>query len=229
MSKLTTVIAAVLLTSAAAFGQPKLVAPAQRFDFGLVPTQSILTHSFWLHSTGTDTVRIDEIKTGCSCAVSELESKIIAPGDSIRLGIEWDIRRLRGGINRSPMIFYNGNEAPYRVHLSGQTTDFPDSARPVFAKPYRFELAKAGSRDITEVKFELINRSDEDVNIEVISTLIEEIELEIPEKVGANDRARGVIRIKPDYKDKEFAGSITLLMDDRSEEKITIPVRRVFY
>ncbi len=44
--------------------EPRMVIPESTFDFGYVPQHSKITHDFWLHSTGTDTLKILNVKPG---------------------------------------------------------------------------------------------------------------------------------------------------------------------
>ena len=44
--------------------EPQLTIYDSEFDFGIVPQHSKITHDFWLHSTGTDTLRILKINPG---------------------------------------------------------------------------------------------------------------------------------------------------------------------
>jgi hypothetical protein len=37
---------------------------APEFDFGYVPQNSTISHTFWLYSTGEDTLRIDRVVPG---------------------------------------------------------------------------------------------------------------------------------------------------------------------
>jgi len=44
--------------------EPKLYIPEQRWDFGHVPQNSVLSHDYWIKNTGTDTLRIIRVKPG---------------------------------------------------------------------------------------------------------------------------------------------------------------------
>lgn len=54
----------VLSMANIAFSQPKLTIPEAEFDFGYVPQHSKISHIFWLHSTGTDSLLIDKVRPG---------------------------------------------------------------------------------------------------------------------------------------------------------------------
>lgn len=45
-------------------GEPSLTIPNSIFDFGFVPQHSKISHIFWLHSTGTDSLVIKKVSPG---------------------------------------------------------------------------------------------------------------------------------------------------------------------
>ncbi len=47
-----------------AFSQAKLSIPDGEFDFGYVPQHSKISHVFWLHSTGTEMLKIANVRPG---------------------------------------------------------------------------------------------------------------------------------------------------------------------
>ncbi len=59
---LATVI--VLISIGSALAAPRMVIPEKTFDFGIVPQQSSISHVFWLHSAGDDTLKILKIVPG---------------------------------------------------------------------------------------------------------------------------------------------------------------------
>ncbi len=63
--KIATIIAIILFGAAGiADAQPKMSIPNSIFDFGFVPQNSKISHIFWLHSTGTDTLKILKVTPG---------------------------------------------------------------------------------------------------------------------------------------------------------------------
>ena len=62
----TAIIIAIILFGAVgiADAQPKMSIPNSIFDFGFVPQNSKISHVFWLHSTGTDTLKILKVTPG---------------------------------------------------------------------------------------------------------------------------------------------------------------------
>ncbi len=47
-----------------AAAEPKLTIPDSIFDFGFVPQNAKISHDFWLHSTGTDSLKIVKVSPG---------------------------------------------------------------------------------------------------------------------------------------------------------------------
>jgi hypothetical protein len=46
------------------WANPILSIPEPDFDFGFVPQNAKISHVFWLHSTGTDSLRIENVRPG---------------------------------------------------------------------------------------------------------------------------------------------------------------------
>jgi len=219
----------VLITGALSHSQPRLEATAPEFDFGYTPQNVKLVHHFWFKSVGTDTLLINEIKTGCACAVMPLERDWLAPGDSMKVGIYWNVKRSLGKIERSPRVFTNAGPDPVRLHLKGTVIHYPDSARPVSPKPFKFLLASSPSQDIDSLSFTLTNHSSQNLAVSLASVPPEEVELILPDSVRALASSTGYVKLRPEFADSEFQTSITLLMSDQGHTHITIPIGRKFY
>lgn len=232
MRKLFLAVILLVLVSGLAYSQPRLEVSVSNFDFGDAPRKGTLVHHFWFKSVGTDTVRIHDIKTGCDCAVTSLERNWIAPSDSMKIALYWDISKYRGEIVRTPRVFTNASPDPLRLQLSANALLSPDSIRPVTVKPYIFELAKSSRMVIDSMSFLIVNHSDRDLAVSLVSPPVEECDLVLPDSIGALAGSTGYITVKPEFTDTEFKTSITLLIsdgNDRNDKRITIPIRRKFY
>jgi hypothetical protein len=229
MKKLPIVVILVLTMIALSHSQPRLVATTPTFDFGYTPQNVKLVHHFWFKSVGTDTLLINEIKTGCACAVMPLERDWLAPGDSMKVGIYWNVKRYLGKIERNPRIFTNAGPDPVRLHLQGTVIPYPDSTRPVSTKPFNFLLARSTYKDIDSLSFTLTNHSGQNLAVSLASVPPEEVELVLPDSVRALTSSTGYVKLRPEFAGSEFQTSITLLMSDQGHTHITIPIRRKFY
>ncbi len=211
------------------YSQPRLEIVDTDFDFGYTPQHTTLVHRFWFKSAGTDTVVINDIKTGCACAVMPLEKDRIPPGDSMRVGIFWDIKNNLGPTGRTVRVFTNAGQDPLRLHLDALVHLYPDSARPVSVKPYRSELAKSSQAVIDSVIFTLTNHANQDLSVALVSSFSDECEIVLPDSIKALSSDNGYVKVKPEFADTEFETSITLLFSDQQASRLTVPIRRKFY
>ncbi|MCB2229212.1 DUF1573 domain-containing protein [bacterium] len=221
---LFTIIVAVPIVAAA----PILEASVDEYDFGTVIGRTTLYHTFWFKSTGTDTVRIDDIKIGCDCAMLPLTTNKIAPGDSVEMKFTWTTQRSNGLDRRFPRIFTNMGPDPVRLRYYASCVTVPDSARPMSIKPYRFEFAQIGAIKRDSLTFTLTNHSDLGYAVHVVSPTTDRLEVVFPDSLPPNSSASGRIRVVPAYGDQEFEETLTFQFDSRGIDpsRISIPVRK---
>jgi len=223
------IIVAISILYPNAFSQPKLESSGQKFDFGLTTQNSTIIYSFWLKSTGTDTVKISDIKTGCSCAVSLLESDKIAPGDSAQLTISWNTEHATGPIKRFPRIYSNGSAKPLSISLKANVLLSLDSAFAGSIWPFKFEMSRIRDMSIDSLEFRIINATDQVFYPEIVSELPVECIIFLPETVPAKGSAYGYAKLLPEFADKEFKSSFTVDFKFGKGNYLTIPIRRKFY
>lgn len=200
-----------------------------RYDFGIVPQNAVVSQYFWFKSIGKDTLQILELKTGCDCATMPLERTWIAPGDSMKVGLQWNTEHRIGGIGRYPYIMTNARTEPYRIFLTADATNKPDSAFPICARPFILALAKTATTAIDSLAFRLVNRSEQDIALRVVSHMPEQVEIVIPSLIKAKSEIVTYIKVKPEFLNQEFSESITIMTDDTKETRLTIPISRKIY
>lgn len=77
------------------------------FDFGDVKEGQKVAHTFTYTNSGNDTLRIDNIVSSCGCTVVNAYQKIIAPGKSASITIEFNSAGKMGVINKTITILSN--------------------------------------------------------------------------------------------------------------------------
>lgn len=45
-------------------GEPKVLIPESKWDFGLIPASSVVSHYYLIKNMGTDTLKIENVKPG---------------------------------------------------------------------------------------------------------------------------------------------------------------------
>lgn len=219
----------ILFVGSSLMAQPELEIVQPKFSFGMIPQSSTVVQKFWFKSIGDDTLKITEIKTGCTCAIMPLKQDFILPGDSMEVKFLWDVKKRSFQIGRYPYIFTNASDEPYRMSLTGEVHRTLDSAKPVSISPYKCEFVKLRQNDINEMTFTLTNQTDVDLHITLITTSVDECHIELPQLIPASGKAVGTIKVKDEFLDKEFKGSITFMLDDKENTRISVPFRRKIY
>ncbi len=219
----------VVIVAGSGLAQPELKIRPDKFDLGSVAWNSTVVPQFWFVSTGTDTVRISDIKTGCSCATMPLEKQYLAPGDSMKVGLLWDLGRRVGAIARGPGVFFEDGSEPVHFLLTGSVISFPEAARPVSVKPYKAELAHFKGNSIDSVSFVFHNPTEKELDLRVVSYPVDECEWDFPAVLAPESSAEGYIKLRPEFADSEFKRSVTVEFSDQKRNRITIPIRRKIY
>jgi len=199
------------------------------FDFGSIPDQSTVKHSFWFKSVGTDTVRISKIATTCQCTTMPLTRDWVAPGDSMLVSVFWELGRRIGKVGQYPSALLVDDPKPHYMSLIGQVVKNPNQGRPVSISPYKGELARTATRSIDSVGFILTNHGDEDLTVNVVSPPPDECFVSFPGLIPAGGQAAGHIKLKPEFSDGEFMSSVTLEFEGEIKSRLTIPIRRKAY
>jgi hypothetical protein len=230
--KLGIVLVAIIATlSGQGWTQPKLDIVGPSFEFGTAPQGATVVNYFWFKSVGKDTIRFQQIKTGCDCASMPLPQNFLAPGDSMFLGFFWDTQQKIGMSGRYPYIYVEGLPDPYRMALKIQVGTSPDSAVPLSVKPFKAELSRMAGVSIDSVGFTLTNRGSAKMSLKMISNVPPEFSYSIPSSIEANGSAKGFVKVAPSMVDKEFKSSITIEWStgDGSTGRLTLPIRRKLF
>ena len=219
----------ILITATTA--QPILDVPDKIFDFGQLPHSSTVVQQFWFKSVGTDTVKIERIRTGCDCATFDMEQDWLAPGDSMKVGFYWDSKRRVGQITRRPTIYSNIEGDPLQLEFVGVCATHPDKYYPVSIKPFKFEFSKLPALSVDSIAFTLTNQSDSNYTLEVVSYPFEECFYSLPEAIGAHQEATGYVKVNPVYGDTEFRRSLTVQLVDETggKKRFSVPINRKIF
>ncbi len=232
MKTLTGILLATCILASTVSADPSLHLKVDKFNFGWTPINSTVETSFWLKSSGTDTLQIIVLVPGTDDISTKIDSRFVAPGDSTRAYFYWDVGGAIGALDKYVTIHTNSmRERPYRVFLSDINVLRPDSLRPITIQPYRFEFSKLSAMSVDSIDFVITNHSERSLKLEEVSTPLEKCEIVIPESVRPHSEVQGYIKVRPDYLDSEFVESVTIQMSDGPdyEKRVTVPIRRKIF
>ncbi len=209
--------------------QPALEIVDSKYNFGLIPNNATISQGFWFKSVGDDTLKILEIKTGCTCAIMPLPQDYILPGDSMKVYFQWNVGKRVYKIGRYPYVFTNAKDDAYRMSITGEVHKKLDEITPVSLTPYKCELSRINDKSIDQLEYTLTNRTDTELLVKIVSSSFDDCTITVPETIPANGKAVGMIKINKEFLDKEFKGSITIEFNDKENTRMTIPYRRKIY
>ena len=120
------------------------------------------------------------------------------------------------------------NEGPPHkfVQITANVVRRPDSTNPIIIKPYKFDISQFGEKVRDEIKFNITNVSQTDVEITLVDRPEGFFDLKLPKKVKAGKTAQGTLKLHKESIDMDFEKSITIELDDEQSSRFTIPVKR---
>lgn len=109
-------------------------------DFGTVRACETIQHSFTLENPGREPLTIENVQTTCGCTVAGVESKVIAPGESVEMPVTLDTKGRSGALSQSVTVSFSTGE-PRGYTMRGFVSS--DELKPVhFGTVLRGDVSK---------------------------------------------------------------------------------------
>lgn len=199
-----------------AYAAETIIFPAS-FSFGQTTTPSAVDASFWIRSAAEDSCLITEIKTSCGCAISDLPSRLLLPGDSLPLRVQWRLDSTDSLQRVKLYLFIDGQLNPFTLLLD---VNDPRSIGSVRALPSRAELGPSSSG----VTIALINPDSVALTVSIVGTPDERLELSIPDSLLPLGSSLCQIGLRSSR--LELTSSITLEFsaNGKKAQRLTIPI-----
>ena len=195
------------------------------FDFGYIPGGEVVSHSYYLHSRGTDSLKIFKVQPGCGCTKAPLKKDVVAIGDSAE--VELVFTSTKGGhgtVSKSATVTCNDNDrANFQLTFKGMTYDYPDSLQPLTLSEATIRIdAEAKAK---EAKLVVKNVSKTNVRIHLVSQPSDYLKIDAPDSEIKPGKEKEIkVRINPLSDEKEFKKSFTFAVNDSAGTRYTVPV-----
>jgi hypothetical protein len=212
----------VMVSTGAA--QPWLEFSEDSFNFGYCLQRSAVAHTFWIRSTGTDSLEIRKVAPGCGCTKAPLDKEIIPPGDSARLEIIFSTRRYDGPVTKHPRVLANDGLPDHRLEISAVAVPDNDSTWPLVFEPMALDLAVGAGKIRTEKPFTITNVSDKDCDIGLVAYPKDLLKITLPTTVKAGATVGAKIELIELPPPEGFAKSFTIEAEDGLGTRYSIPV-----
>jgi len=193
------------------------------YDFGLVPPNANLSHQVWIHS-GSDTVRLADVKAGCGCLTTGWDTATIPPRDSLPVLFRWQTRGSSGQRQVSAYLYLDGEPLPTEVRLSGKVVTPDDSSASIQCMPASVAFDLRAGRNQNR-SFRLTNRTDGALAISLVE-LGPAIRVDVPTSAGPGESVQGQVQIGSADSEAPFESSFTLELAGNQPPvyRVSVPV-----
>ncbi len=91
---------------------PQVVVPESTFNFGSVPQGQRVVHEYELRNAGDGDLSIQRVSPACGCTATTLSSKVVRPGGSEKIKVEFDTTGFSGVKTKLIQVLTNAPDKP---------------------------------------------------------------------------------------------------------------------
>ncbi len=176
MKKLLFIIFIAAAVNSAQVIGPKISAPETKYDFGTVTQGEMVLHDYIIVNNGDDVLKITRVRASCGCTAAKPEKEELAPGESIKIHVEFNSRGRRGSQRKTIYIYSNDTNAPeFRLKLTGKV-EMPVNASSVSEGPLlkleknQHNFGKLKEGDVVDVTIRFKNTGSENLLIKDVKS-----------------------------------------------------------
>lgn len=156
--------------------QIQFITPVE-MDLGRVEAGSVINDVIRFVNTGNEDVTIRQIRTSCGCTTSEIEDKIIAPGDTAEVEFSLNTRGFRGEVHKTITIeFENQDLKPQTIRLVADCINYLD----YYPSYLAFTQLTVNPDTLIHREIRLTNHFNKPITIKSVRTDIKIIDIHWP-------------------------------------------------
>lgn len=202
---------------------PRIKVDPEVFDFGYVPQNATVSHTYWLRNTGTERVEIKQLRPNCGCTQVPPTDSLIAVGDSLPVEMLFGSRNISGKVEKFTRIVSNAAGRVPVLTFQAKVLKPDESPGPLVATP---SIVRMTTSNTTKVAIR--NTGKTTVKASVVDLPPNFIQLDVNELSLAPDETKELtISLVPQEQPGEFSKSITLEAGDAVKTRITIPITNI--
>ena len=197
-------------------------------DFGYLPQKAVVGHVFQVHNTGTDSLKVNKIESGCSCtSVSKIE-RPIPPGDSAAVTVIFKSGRYHHRVSKTTKVYTDDPLDPVRrfriisfVFKKGEETGS------VTVTPLALEWKiEKDTLFATVDTLRITNHSDRGMKMEIVHMPDELFEnIIVPDDIAPGQTACLVLEIPSQTFPEAPEGlSLTMAFTGSDTTRVTVPL-----
>ena len=217
----------ITISAASICAAPKMKVTDDTFVFGKTTQGAVVTHSFWIKSIGTDTLRIVEVEPGCGCTQAPLLDSTLAPGDSTRLEITLNTRNFRGFVDKRPSFVTNAGPDRNFLKLYAEMITDSTPVGPIRPTPLIVDVSQF-DKPRRKAKFTIENKSPNECSLTLVDASFKSFDVSLPKSVKAGASVEGVVTVRENAVTSNFRESLTFELGDEERTRFTLPVVRMY-
>ena len=205
----------------------KVYAGEVDLQIGYLPNDASVSHSYWLHSRGEDSLKILRVKPACGCTKAPLKKEVIAVGDSGEVELVFHASAgQKGNITKSATVTCNDNDkGNFQLRFGAviYAQDHPDSLTPLTLSQsmVKWDQNSKGKEQIVTLK----NVSTAPVMIKLVTEPHGYAVVDLGTGDIKPGKTRDVkIRVAPEFTGQDFTKSITFECNDAAKTRYSVPV-----
>lgn len=218
------------LPSAVPPNNAKVYVEEYDFNFGYMPSDAFVSHSYWLFSHGKDSLKILRVKPACGCTKAPLIKEVLAPGDSAPVELVFHANAgQRGHAQKSATVTVNdNNKGNFQLQFSAEiyNTAAPDSLTPISLSKsmVKWDPTNKSSRQTITLK----NGSGMAIGYKIVSSPKGFVNVDAkPGLIQPGKTVDMSFAIAGEFTGLEFQKSLTLECNDVKKTRYTIPLTLV--
>lgn len=213
--------------------EPRVEVPEDTYDFGKIESNSVVRHEFEIRNAGTAPLHLTKGDSSCRCTVLNFEEAELAPGQSLKITLEFDGKDYVGPVTQRATIFTNDLRRPQITFTI--KADVVRSIRVVpheivFTRLVRTQPAVGEAKiyvfrsqpvQVFQPEFAYQDESRQFFDLQLTPLQADELAVEPGAKAGY----RLVVRVKPGLPLGPFQQKIRLHTDQKDAPEIEIPLQ----
>lgn len=191
------------------------------FDFGHVPQNCKVTHTFVLKNVGDDTLFINKVQPGCGCTSAPLTKSVLPPGDRVPVDVTFNAGKMSGPVRKTVTVYSSDGKVPMT------SLQFTAEVAEAFPIEVSVEPAKGIelSKTATEGKVALTNLGVAAGTLKIVGWAPAFLDAKLSgAHLDPKQAADLTVKTKPDAPTGPFTGSVTLAIEGGPGTRLTIPV-----
>ena len=101
------------------FAQPKMEIKDARKSFGFVKKGELVKLDYEITNTGTEPLIITDAEVSCSCTTVDFPKQPIAPGQTIKVIVNFDTKTVYDRQDRAVLLKSNDPKSPSKIRYKG--------------------------------------------------------------------------------------------------------------